>query len=337
MAGLFGEGSLFSSLGSVSGAVNAAIIAIVLLSIAIILNITNLNIFGLFKKVFDIIIKVFGKIINKSEKRYHRDLAIGKIDEKRRTVKTYRFLNDLIIDLGLKEKGATPYEFLYICLVGSFIGTIMLCQLLFGNLWMLIPMYPIVFAAIICVLYTKANISHDTRIEAVIEAENIICNNIQGGVVVAVRTSLDVLPVEVRGSFRNFLDNVEHKNYHIKTALMELNHQLGSIADDFIKKCIVLETEEEHGIVGMFKDVVEMNNIKMELRTEMKRKFEEVTVDFVIGASMIFLFLAGVLAIYPDVRRFYLNTPIGQLIIAFDILILISEFVYITYLRAQEL
>ncbi len=337
MIGLFGEGSLFSSLGSVSGAVSAAMIAITLLSIAILLNITNLNIFGLSKKFVSLIIKIFGKIINKSEKRYHRDLAIGKIDEKRRTVKTYRFLNDLTIDLGLKEKGATPYEFLYVCLVGSLLITVMICQILFGNLWMLLPMYPIVFAAIMCILYTKANIAHDIRIESVIEAENIICNNIQNGVVVAVRTSLGVMPVEVRGSFRNFIDNIEHKNYHIKTALMELNHQLGSIADDFIKKCIVLETEEEHGIVGMFKDVVEMNNIKMEMRTEMKRKFEEVTVDFVVGASMIFLFLAGVLVVYPDVRKFYLGTPIGQIIVAIDILILISEFVYITYLRAQEL
>ena len=33
---------------------------------------------------------------------------------------------------------------------------------------------------------------------------------------------------------------------------MELNAQLGSVADDFIKKCIVFEMEEEHGIAGMF-------------------------------------------------------------------------------------
>ena len=337
MSGLFAEGSLFSSLGSVSGAVNAAVIAIIILSVSLILSIANLNLFGLTKKIFDWLLAISGKLINRSEKRYHRDLAIGKIDRKRRTVKVYRFLNDLTIDLGLKQRGATPYVLLYICLIGSLVATIMLCQILFGNMYMVMPMYPIVFAAIICVLYTKANISHDTRIGAVIEAENIICNNIQGGVVVAVRTSLDVMPVEVRGSFRDFLDNIEHKNYHIKTALMELNNQLGSVADDFIKKCIVFETEEEHGIIGMFKDVVEMNNIKMELRTEMKRKFEEVTVDFVMGASMIFLFLGGVLALYPDVRWFYLNTPIGQIIIALDILLLITEFVYITYLRAQEL
>ena len=73
------------------------------------------------------------------------------------------------------------------------------------------------------------------------------------------------------------------------------------------------------------------------MRTEMKRKFEEVVLEFMTGASMILIFIGGILAIYPDVRHFYFKTAIGQIIIAIDILILISEFVYITYLRAQEL
>ena len=137
--------------------------------------------------------------------------------------------------------------------------------------------------------------------------------------------------------FKDFIDNVEHKNYHIRTALMELNNHLGSVADDFIKKCIVFEMEEEHGIVGMFKDIVEINNVKMEMRTEMKRRFEEVKVQFIIGAIMIFLFLGGVIAIYPDVAYFYLKMPIGQIILALDLLIMVAEFVFITYLRAKEL
>ena len=109
------------------------------------------------------------------------------------------------------------------------------------------------------------------------------------------------------------------------------------MADDFIKKCIVFETEEETGIVGMFKDVVEVNTIKMEMRIEMKRRFEEVKQSFIIGATMIFVFLGGVIGIYEDVRAFYFNTPLGQIIIAIDLLLLILEFVYITYLRAPEL
>jgi hypothetical protein len=202
---------------------------------------------------------------------------------------------------------------------------------------MVIIMGPIVLVGVFCVMYTRANVAHDTRIEAVIEAENIICNNIKVGVVVAVRDSLDVLPKTVRQDFKDFVDNMEQKNYHIKTALLELNAKLGSVADDFIKKCIVFELEEEHGIAGMFQDIVEINNINMEMRTTMKRKFEEVKTEFIIGAAMIFVFLIGVLAIFPNVRDFYFHNGLGQVIIAADVLLLIIEFVYITYLRAQEL
>ena len=52
---------------------------------------------------------------------------------------------------------------------------------------------------------------------------------------------------------------------------------------------------------------------------------------------MIFAFLIGVLYIFPTVREFYISTWVGQSIIAIDILLLIVEYVYLTYLRAKEL
>lgn len=337
MEKLFQEGSLFSFVNSSGGAVTLAIVWIAILCIAIIVKVTRLSIFNLLHRVISFVIGAVGRGINKREARFHRDLEIGKINEKRNKVKIYRFLNDLTIDLGLKQRGATPYEFLFIVLLCTFIATICLCQVLFGNVIMVIVMYPIMFVATMCILYTRANVAHDSRIEAVLEAENIICNNISGGVVLAVRSSLNVIPSEVREDFKDFLDNIEHKNYHIKTALMELNTHLGSIADDFIKKCIVFETEEEHGIVGMFQDVVRINTIKSEMRTEMKRRFEETNAQFIMGAAMIFAFLGGVIALYPDIAHFYLKTPIGQIILALDALLLVGEYVYITYLRAKEI
>lgn len=333
---MFGN-SIFSSLGTNGGATSAAIFMIVLLSILLLIKISNLPFFKLVLSFINFLLSIFGKFINKQEENYHRDLAIGKIDEKRKTYKLYNFLNELIIDLGLVRTGVTPYELLFIVCTLTFIVTAILCKIVFGSFLMTIVMFPVVIIGVFCVMYTKANLAHDQRIENVIEAENIICNNIKVGVVVAVRDSLDVLPKEIRPDFKDFIDNIEQQNYHIKTALLELNAHLGSVADDFIKKCIVFEMEEEHGIAGMFQDIVEINNINLEMRTEMKRKFEEVKSQFKIGATMIFAFLGGVLAIFPNVREFYFSTWVGQLIIAIDVLLLILEYVYITYLRAQEL
>lgn len=333
---MFGD-SLFSSLNTMHGARSVTMLMLAILCIMLLVQISGLPIIVLIKKFLSKIAKIIGKVVNKKEEKYHRDIAIGKITEKRASYKLYNFLSELIIDLNLTDSGITPYELLYItCFIVTVVVAV-ICKLLFGSYFMTIFMDPIAIVGVFAVMYTKANIAHDQRIENVIEAENIICNNIKVGVVVAIRDSLNVIPKEVRPYFKDFVDNIEQKNYHIRTALLELNANLGSIADDFIKKCIVFEMEEERGISGMFQDIVEVNNIRMEMRTEMKRRFEEVKTDFIVGASMIFVFMAGVLAVYPDVRNWYFTTGTGQVLIAIDILIIIMEFVFITFLRAKEL
>lgn len=333
---MFGD-SLFSSLNTIHGARSVTMLMLAILCIMLLVQVSGLPIIVLIKKFLSKLAKIIGKVVNKKEEKYHRDIAIGKITEKRASYKLYNFLSELIIDLNLTDSGITPYELLYItCFIVTVVVAV-ICKLLFGSYFMTIFMDPIAIVGVFAVMYTKANIAHDQRIENVIEAENIICNNIKVGVVVAIRDSLNVIPKEVRPYFKDFVDNIEQKNYHIRTALLELNANLGSIADDFIKKCIVFEMEEERGISGMFQDIVEVNTIRMEMRTEMKRRFEEVKTDFIIGASMIFVFMAGVLAVYPDVRNWYFTTGTGQLLIALDILIIIMEFVFITFLRAKEL
>lgn len=320
-----------------SGAATLAVVSLVILAIVLIVWLLELNLKEINSKLLNKFIDYIGFYINKKETKFNRELEIGKINEKNTKFKAYRFLNDLIIDLGLKRKGMTPYTFLMLLLVGSFLLSVVICQYVFNSIILSIIVYPLMLIAVTCVLYTKANMAHDIRIEAVIEAENIISNNIREGVTPSIRNNINVIPEVIRAEFRDYLDNIEYKNYHIRTALMELNNNLGSISDDFIKKCIEFEIQEEHGIVGMFQDVVELNNIKSELRTEMKRSFEKIFTDFTIGVLMIFVFLGGTIILFDNVADFYFNHIIGQIILIIDALIIIGEFVFITYLKAKEL
>jgi hypothetical protein len=331
------EPTTLNSLGTVGGAANVAAIGLVILLGYVLIRLFNVNVIGIGKKILQKIAKVVNKAIFVQERKYHRDLEIGRINDKSRRVIIYKFFNDLSIDLGLKRRGATPYELLlFIVVVSMFIGFV-IGKMLLSSVLMAVIMTPIVFVALLCILYTKGNREHDSRIDAVIEAENIIANNIKDGVVVAVRNSIDLMPIKVRGEFRDFLDNIEHKNLHIRTALLELNNNLGSISNDFIKKCIVFEMEEEAGIVGMFRDIVEVNNIKTEMRNEMKRKFEEINSQFILGAFIIFIFLGGVLLVYPVVRNWYFTTTLGRIVLAIDCLLMIIMYVIITWLKAREL
>lgn len=331
------EPTAVNGVGNMGSVVNIAIAGILIIMCYTLVKLLHVNLLSFGATALKKVVKFTNKFIYMKEKKYHRDLEIGRINDRTRRVKIYRFLNDLIIDLGLKRRGATPYEFLMFVIVASVCTALIGCELLFGSFWMSLIMAPIVFAAFMCVLYTKGNREHDSRIDTVIEAENIISNNIKDGVVVAVRNSIDLMPIKVRGEFRDFLDNIEHKNLHIRTALLELNNNLGSVSNDFIKKCIVFEMEEEAGLAGVFRDVVEVNNIKTNMRNTMKRKFEEINNQFAIGAVMIFTFLGGVLAIYPTIREWYFTTTVGRIILALDCILMLTMYVIITWLKAREL
>lgn len=289
------------------------------------------------RNLYNRLLKRIGLGVNYFEQTYKRNVEIGRLNSESKTVKAYKWLNDLTIDLGYKEMGITPYTMIFIVMFSAFVISVLIGALLFQSTLLAILGYMPVLVTILCGLYTKANLAHDNRIEDVINAENIISNNIEKGVLVAVKDNFDSLPRMLQPSFRVFIDDIESKNYHIKTALEILNSNLGTVSDDFIQKCITFELEEEAGLAGIFKDVVEVNNIRSELRINMKRKFEKVTTEFIICVFMVFVFLGGAISIYPILRTFYFGNILGQIILMIDIIILVAEFVYITALRATEI
>lgn len=322
-------------INTMSGAVDFAIFAIVVTFLIICISNLEIKPSSTAKKLTSKSLSAIGRKVRKSERDYHRGCEIGQYKKTGFRVKFYDLLNDLTIDLGMKVKGTTPYELFFFILAFSVMLTMFSSLILFSSLFVGFIAYPFVCVGVICALYTKGNVAHENRINAVIEAENIICNNIESGVRVAVRNSITSFPKDVQAEFQDFLHELDDSTF-ITTALLNLNDKLGSIADKFISKCIKFELYEEHGTAGTFKDIVEMNTYKTQTRIRMSRSFEQVMNEFKICAGLIILFLTGVLAIYPFVRNFYFTNFIGQLLLLGDLLLFILEFVIITYLRAKD-
>ena len=322
-------------ISTMRGAVDFAVFAIV--STFLLICISNLEIkaSSTTKKIASKSLTAIGRRVRASERNYQRNIEIGQYKKGSKRVWFYNILNDMTIDLGLKVKGTSPYELLFFILAFSAMLTMFSSLILFSSLFMGFIAYPCVCVGVTCALYTKGNVAHENRINAVIEAENIICNNIESGVRVAVRNSISSFPKDVQSEFQDFLHELDDSTF-ITTALLNLNDKLGSIADKFISKCIKFELYEEHGTAGTFKDIVEMNTYKTQTRIRMARNFEQVMNEFKVCAGMIIIFLAGVLGIYPFVREFYFTNIIGQLILLADVLLFIAEFVIITYLRAKD-
>lgn len=332
-----GGGSLIKTVATSKGAVGIAIISVIFLSSILLRQYAGVSLVGFVRKGISKFAYIVGKGVSKKEKQYHRDIEIGKLNNKARRVKIYRFMKDLIVDLNLDYTGITPYELVWFIATGSLILSWIVSSLFFTTTVIMILVYPICLGGVTCLMYTKANIAHENRIGAVIDSENIICNNISNGVLVAVKQNINIIPEETRPYFRDFIDNVEIKNYHIKTALLELNSQLGPMSDDFIKKCIAFELKEERGLGDMFQDVIEINNIKKDLRIEMKHELEAKVNEIRISTVLITVFLFVILAIYPMVRSLYFNTIGGNVLIVIDIFLLIVVYVITTIVRATEL
>lgn len=275
-----------------------------------------------------------GKRIRKKELDYMRDTEIGLVKKNsyRRTI--YTLLNDLTIDLNLKIRGCSPYELLFflfmLSVVISLILAATLSSLVFGFL-----SFPIVFFAVACSVYTKANASHAARIGATIEAENIICNNISSGVKVAVRSNINSFPKEVKNEFMDYLNELDD-NTHPVTALRHLNDKLGSISDSFISSCIQFEMNASNGTGDTFQDIVEMNAYMTTVRIKMERTFEQITNSFISCVAIILVFFVAVLAIYPFVRDLYLTTLFGNILLLLDLFLIVLYFVIITYYRAKN-
>lgn len=322
-------------LSTMNGAVDFAIFTILVFFLIVLISNLEIKPTKTAKKLSSRSLTYIGRKVKESEKNYHRNCEIGQYKKSGNRVKLYQLLNDLTIDLGLKIKGTTPYELLFFILAFSAILTMFASLIVFSNIFLGFIAYPLVCIAVTCALYTKGNIAHENRINAVIEAENIICNNIESGVRVAVRNSINSFPKEVQSEFKDFLHELDDSTF-ITTALLNLNDKLGSIADKFISKCIKFELYEEHGTAGTFKDIVEMNTYKTQTRLRMARSFEQVMNEFKMASFLIIGFLAGVIIIYPVVRNFYFSTSLGQFVLLLDMMLFIAEFVIITYLRAKD-
>lgn len=286
------------------------------------------------KKVVGFTGTLIGRKVKQKELDYIRDNEIGLIKRGSNKHKFHTLLNDLTIDLGLKTKGATPYELLFFMLMMTFVVslsfTILLKSVMFG-----LMSFPVIFFAVLCTAYTKANSSHAARIGAIIEAENIICNNISSGVKVAVRGSLNSFPKEVKDEFKDYLNELDD-NTHPVDALRHLNDKLGSVSDSFIQKCMQFELNAEHGTADTFQDIVEMNSYMTTVRIKMERVFEDITNEFMICLAIIGVFFVGVLSIYPFIRSLYFETVIGRMLILIDLFLIVVYFVIITASRAKN-
>lgn len=281
--------------------------------------------------------KTLGLLFATAQKKERKQIeAVQSGRKAKKTLSIYNWLFRICNTLwGTRD--ISPYVFLSVVTLAATGCGILISVILLGSIFYAFIMIPICEAAILAFYYTKANKRERHRIKALLEAINTVSSNMKGGVVPAVKESLNSIDASVRYMFTDFLDAVEVRNTHVLTALTDLQEDMTPVGDDFVRKVKTFETGEERGLSDVFKDVIEVNNMKLRMMQKQEDAFKKVEFDFRISTLGIFGFLVGVLAIYGDVRHWYFSTSVGSLILVIDAVLLLAEYVYMVSLRARAL
>ncbi|MCX7842374.1 MAG: hypothetical protein N2489_04795, partial [Clostridia bacterium] len=167
---------------------------------------------------------------------------------------------------------------------------ILACFLFLKNLAMsvLVALSLVVAGFTYFIMHSK--MSESSKIENIMEAEDLICPLARDGVMVAIKKVLEsreYLNPRIRHCFVQFVDNCDNHGYSFKRAMETLNRQLGPKFDNFAEKAIVFEYNERKGMADIFLDIVDENAAIREINARKNRIFREMNKEFVIKTALV--------------------------------------------------
>lgn len=174
----------------------------------------------------------------------------------------------------------------------------------------------------------QSRLAESSKIESIMDAEDLICPLARDGVMVAVKKVLEsreYLSPGIRHYFIQFVDNCENHGYSFKRAMDVLNRQLGPKFDNFAEKAIVFEYNERKGMADIFLDIVDENAAIREINARKNRMFREMNREFIIKTALVGLFILYSLT-GSDMRSFLTSTDIGRAVIGAAIITICLSF-----------
>lgn len=181
---------------------------------------------------------------------------------------------------------------------------------------------------------SRARIVESEKIEAIMDAEDILCPLARDGVLIAIKKlieSKEYISPTIRHYFIQFVDNCENHGYTFTRAMEILNRQLGKKFDSFAKKAIIFEYNERKGMADIFLDIIDENATLREINMRKNNMFKKMNKEFFIKVLLVGLFVLYSMT-GQDYREFLIGSDFGRVILAFSIMS-----VCLSYARCQVL
>lgn len=297
---------------------------VVVLSYMLLSNILDVKISSIVKDLRKWLREFLKSSSSELEKRNRKIFETQTFDEKNRSL-YYSFMklvSQIMKDLHITD--VTP-EYLVVFVGLASLVVSFICNLFGMSLISDVLMFVTCFITIWCLLYLKSRKSHRKRVEAIRDAEDLICQNIEPSVLKTIKDVIPKIDPIIRLEFEKFL--VNEKSIFIYAALKQLNEDIGPEFDNLIGKLIKLEKEGKPGMLDAFKSNITRNAIQREYEAEEKQKEDEDTQEFLLCLGVVLVTFFGSFFGFTELRHFYMSIG-GQILILTCALIILGIFCY---------
>lgn len=251
--------------------------------------------------------------------------------------KLYWFVNDLIINMGMKVSGVTPLGFLLFWAIIALILSVFCTLILRLGFIGVIPLFFILLVFEIVLIRVSISEKIERREACIMDAVDLIIPELRNGVKNAILFQKQNFSPLIVDDFNEFDINVNQRKMSFNDAMMILSDNLGMLFRDFAQKAISFEQSGDLDMLDIFVEIVETNRLRRELRDINNVRFSAIRRDFIVSSALMVAYAFYAMATDKFTRVFLTSTTFGKFIVIFMFADTIAVLAFISMIKSKSL
>lgn len=251
--------------------------------------------------------------------------------------KLYWFVNDLIINMGMKVSGVTPLGFLLFWAIIALILSVFCTMILRLGFIGVIPLFFILLVFEIVLIRVSISEKIERREACIMDAVDLIIPELRNGVKNAILFQKQNFSPLIVDDFNEFDINVNQRKMSFNDAMMILSDNLGMLFRDFAQKAISFEQSGDLDMLDIFVEIVETNRLRRELRDINNVRFSAIRRDFIVSSVLMVAYAFYAMATDKFTRVFLTSTTFGKFIVIFMFADTIAVLAFISMIKSKSL
>lgn len=249
----------------------------------------------------------------------------------------YWFVNDLIINMGMKVSGVTPLGFILFWAIIALILSVFCTMILRLGFIGVIPLFFILLVFEIVLIRVSISEKIERREACIMDAVDLIIPELRNGVKNAILFQKQNFSPLIVDDFNEFDINVNQRKMSFNDAMMILSDNLGMLFRDFAQKAISFEQSGDLDMLDIFVEIVETNRLRRELRDINNVRFSAIRRDFIVSSALMVAYAFYAMATDKFTRVFLTSTTFGKFIVIFMFADTIAVLAFISMIKSKSL